>query len=332
MISILLIIKESLKDDDFFKPKVIPAQLPNTSMKTFTFLDYVTAVKTKRQCEKMPLNMKIRIISEGEPSTKCTVSGVNPLNWPVPFLKCDSRKCDLNGSECTNTTAVCEVLTLAIAPAKTDERDRAEAFERYIYETYPQIDGTNMIRRFDSSEDIDAYVRDVDYGNINETETFPDPAKPSIAVAVIFGGSEKDYVYSIRANSTNFNVPAMAGRPAMQTHPNTKRSFDFTARNPKNVCQLEGGTSHNGKREDRCTSQYMYNGVLPIQRLVDDFILHDTGANVRVGESGVSFADFPVRTLFLYIYIYICFDIINKTLGTDEFTLFFFTRTSLKSL
>jgi len=46
--------------------------------------------------------------------------------------------------------------------------------------------------------------------------------------------------------------------------------------------------------------QYMYNGALTIQRLVDDFIIHDTGAKDKgfsVAENGVSFVNFPVSNI-----------------------------------
>lgn len=55
-----------------------------------------------------------------------------------------------------------------------------------------------------------------------------------------------------------------------------------------------GGTSRitDGIHEQHCIYQYIYNGALTIQRLVDDFILDDT-KGTKIAENGVSFADFP---------------------------------------
>ena len=65
MILILLIIKESLKDNDWFKPTVVPAKYPEASLKTFSFLDYITAVnKTDRQCIQMPNAVKFELVKD----------------------------------------------------------------------------------------------------------------------------------------------------------------------------------------------------------------------------------------------------------------------------
>lgn len=196
-----------------------------------------------------------------------------------------------------NASSFCSVNILALAPVDEDDRDRMEAFEKYILETYPQIEDLNMIKTFNSSQKIDDYVLDTEYGNTTLS-------KPKIAVAVILGGSGKDYEYTIRTNSTNFNSLEFAARAAMPTNPNTKRNFDSTARDAKKVCELEGGTSSIGKMQDRCTVQYMYNGALTIQRLVDDFIIQKTGAKDKgfyVAESAISFVDFPVSACYFLI-------------------------------
>jgi hypothetical protein len=302
MILILLIIKESLKDNDWFKPTVVPAKYPEASLKTFSFLDYITAVnKTDRQCIQMPNAVKFELVKEGQFSNAdCMISGVNPVNWPVPFLKCDYRECNrtlCNENVPQNASSFCSVNILALAPVDEDDRDRMEAFEKYILETYPQIEDLNMIKTFNSSQKIDDYVLDTEYGNTTLS-------KPKIAVAVILGGSGKDYEYTIRTNSTNFNSLEFAARAAMPTNPNTKRNFDSTARDAKKVCELEGGTSSIGKMQDRCTVQYMYNGALTIQRLVDDFIIQKTGAKDKgfyVAESAISFVDFPVSACYFLI-------------------------------
>ena len=285
MIGILLLIKESLKDNESFKPTTVPAKFENEALKTFSFLDYVTAVKTPRTCVDMPFEM--RFDRRDFWTQRFSISGINPGNWPVPFLKCDFRQCEEAGQDATD---FCTVHVLAVAPSTEGELDRALAFQDYILETYPQIP-VDMVKQFSSTQEIDEYVTDKMYG-------VKDESRPKIAVAVVIGGSGKDYEYTIRANSTNFNSPELAGRPVMATHPDTKTKFDLLARQAKNVCDLEGGTSDIGKSENQCTNQYMYNGALTIQRLVDDFIIHDTGARVAgsyVAEGGVSFVNFPSR-------------------------------------
>jgi len=284
MIGILLLIKDSLKDDDAFKPRTISAIVPSESIKPFSFLDYVTAVRTPRKC--IPMTNEIRFQDSGFWFKPYSIEGINPENWPVPFLKCDFRKCKKNGEDASD---YCAVNVLAIAPAEKGETGRVEAFQAYIEETYPQIQDVDMIKVFDSSNDIDKYVRDAAYGDINKD-------RPKIAVAVVIGGSDKEYEYTIRTNSTNNNSVEFGGRPVQPTTPDTKNLLDSTARRADDVCALQGGTPRVGVLENQCTVQYMYNGALTIQRLVDDFIIDDTGAkdlNVNVAENGVSFVDFP---------------------------------------
>jgi ATP-binding cassette subfamily A (ABC1) protein 1 len=290
MIFILLLIKNSLKDDPSFKPRTINPVVPEESIKAFSFLDYVTAVLTPRTCVPLKFGNPIKFQDDGlfafEPFY---IDGINPDNWPVPFLKCDFRQCKEKGEVATD---YCSINVLALAPAEKGETGRVDAFKAYIEETYPQIvnvTGYDMVKVFNSSQEIDEYVRDVQYGDTNVD-------KPKIAVAVILGGSGKEYEYTIRTNSTNYNSPEFTGRLGMPTNPNTRNALDSTARRAKDVCTLEGGTPEIGQRETRCTVQYMYNGALTIQRLVDDYIIDDTGVkdlNIYVAENGVSFVDFP---------------------------------------
>lgn len=80
----------------------------------------------------------------------------------------------------------------------------------------------------------------------------------------------------------------------MPTTPDTSRVLRSTARRAKDSCPLIGGTSRitDGIHEEHCIYQYIYNGALTIQRLVDDFILNNT-QGTTIAENGVSFADFP---------------------------------------
>ena len=307
MISILLGVKEALKDDESFKPKLTDEVVPNESIKAFSFLDYITAVQTPRTCVGMTSEIRNLDLSSFI-FERYSIEGINPGNWPVPFLKCDFRNCKGSDAQTETQNATdatekyCNVNVLAIAPTVEGETDRVDAFVAYIEENYPQIKDViikneedtvsyGMIKTFGSSQEIDDYVKNAAYGDINSD-------RPTIAVAVILGGAGKEYEYSVRVNSTNVNGLEFGGRPGMQTTPDTKRVLVTNARRAKDVCGMEGGTSTIGERETRCTSQYMYNGALTIQRLVDDFIIADTGVKdlgIYVGESGVSYVDFPSK-------------------------------------
>jgi len=287
MILILVAIRIALKDDPTFKPTLIDAVVPDKSLKSFSFLDYITAVQTPRTCIVKPEEITKQDIDLKEFNflfRRYTISDINPYDWPVPFLKCDSRKCTTEGEDATD---FCEVNVLAIAPIDPSAASFAHSFEAWILDTYPQIDsGVQIIKPFDDPRDIDDYVTSAKYGT---------PGFPKIAVAVVLGGSGKSYEYTIRTNSTNFNSPDISRRPGMWTSPSTKQKFDSLARQASQVCELEGGTTRLGSRDSYCTSQYMYNGAISIQRLVDDWIIFHSGADIRIAENGVSFVDFPSK-------------------------------------
>lgn len=284
---ILVSIRIALKDDKTFKPTLIEAVYPDKSISPFSFLDYITAVQTPRTCIKKPDEIARQDVELKQFKflfRTLTISDINPFDWPVPFLKCDARKCKVEGEDATD---FCEVNLLAIAPMDTMDPSFAQSFEAWILDTYPLLDsGHSFIQPFSSPTDIDEYVTSANYGL---------PGYPKIALAVIIGGSGKDYEYTIRTNSTNFNSPDIAQRPGQWTSPSTKKKFRSLARQAEGVCDLEGGTTHLGAYDTYCTAQYMYNGALVIQRLVDDWILFHTGTNVQISENGVSFVDFPSR-------------------------------------
>jgi hypothetical protein len=57
-----------------------------------------------------------------------------------------------------------------------------------------------------------------------------------------------------------------------------------------------GGGPYVGPYGTSCTGRYMYNGAITIQRLVNDFIMVDSGAKdsgYYVAEHGVKYAPFP---------------------------------------
>jgi hypothetical protein len=216
----------------------------------------------------------------------------------VPFVKCDSRRCQEVNEDARKK--YCEYPILAIAPKNTGDavgKARADSFRDYIYANYPVLNNQtalpfnySFIKEFDSSDAIDQYVTRGDYGAQDV---------PKVALAVVFeeGSSEKDYAYTIRVNSTNVNAPESEGRPGSTTTPDTSRTLASFARED-NACTPQGGTADQGPYQNSCTGQYMYNGALTIQRLVGDWIMQDSGAaNVgyTVAEHGVQFLPFPTK-------------------------------------
>jgi hypothetical protein len=144
-----------------------------------------------------------------------------------------------------------------------------------------------FIRMFDDESGVQSYVTSGDYGTSKN---------PKIALAIIFeeGSSEKDYAYTLRVNSTNFNSPEEEGRPGASTTPDTSREF-YSFAKEDNVCEPIGAADQ-GPLQNSCTGQYMYNGALTTQRLIGDWILSESGAaaaGYNVSEHGVQFLPFP---------------------------------------
>ena len=289
MISILILIKNSLKDLDAFKQTTVEAIFPDDSMKPLSFLDYTKVIGSEKKCvlrdprspdfERRPFD----------------VSGMEAYFHQVPFVKCDSRKCEKEGDDASN---FCAVNLLALAPIEAGDDERMLKFKDYISTTYSQISNYtkfDVVQDFKDRAAIDEYVQHEQYGVINKDGTV---MRPKIALAVLIGGSEKEYEYAIRTNSTGWNNGWDAGRPVMTTQPKTDIQFNTFAKLANTSCTLEGGTALIGIEPDSCVRQYMYNGALTIQRLVDDFIHYDSGAADRgysIAESGVSFAYFPSK-------------------------------------
>lgn len=293
MIAILLLIKFSLKDNESFKPKTVEAVIPTDSVKPFSFLDYVTAINSEKKCVEK--SEATAAIDRGNDLANIdySISGINILDWPVPFVKCNAADCSkVNIGD--KADPFCEFNVLALAPTDPNDDSRMNKFQEYIESTYPMIkEFTNytIVKTFPSKEAMDEYVKDPFYGTVAGEYT-----NPKIAVAVLIGGSGKEYEYSIRTNATNWNSGELSGRPLMITQPSTKSKFNALAKKANSACVLESGTVHiGGFNQGNCNAQYMYNGALTIQRLVDDFILSDTNAGYNVAENDVSFADFPSR-------------------------------------
>lgn len=221
-------------------------------------------------------------------------SSVPSMEWQVPMIKCDPRRCTNVGQD---ALPLCQYSILALVGEDAISKKRAEDMRDFIYDEWPAIRdierdqvGFELIQMFNSSKAIDDYVRSRQYG---------EDTKPKIAMGVVWtaGNDENNYLYSLRQNSTNFNTPSEEGRPATSTTPDTKSLFNNYARRD-DVCTPEDGTAYQGRLGFSCTGQYMYNGVLTFQRLVHDFIIHDTGAaanGFRVADGGVRYVRFPAR-------------------------------------
>jgi ABC-type multidrug transport system ATPase subunit len=293
-ILILVGIKVSLKDDDYFKPTVIPDFYPSDAIQPLGFLDYLTAVQVPRKCETLTVDLvggwseyyKLR-----KDGIKYLISDINPSRWPVPFVKCDARRCKENGQSAFD---LCEYNILAVAPTNEISKEDVVSFEKYVKSTYPMLDdiqqklGYELVQtQFQSSDEIDQYVQHPEYGKVG---------RPKVALAIILGRSGKQYQYTLRTNSTNVNSQEIAGRPVQPTQPSTLKLFDDYAKVAKRSCELQGGVRIGAANEDNCVVQYIYNGALTIQRLVNDWIIDDSGAKAAgsfISENGVSFADFP---------------------------------------
>jgi ABC-2 family transporter protein len=285
-VAFLLAIKNAVKNTEGFKAETIPAEYPgeNKTFKALTFGDYVTAMQAKRQCVD---------ITTPEMKTKTFwITGIPKRgeNWQVPFVKCDSRRCKEDGED---ALSYCQYGAIGVAGADAGGLDRADAFRKWLLKEYPAL-ATSMpfdfdiVNTFSDSKSMDDYVKSESYG---------DPGTPKLAMGIVWTGNEtRNYIYSLRQNSTNFNAPEAEWKPTSFTTPNTNRLLASYAKDDNDVCVPMGGTPKQGWLEKSCTGQYVYNGLLTFQRLVGDFILADSGAKSQgyfVSESGVSFVPFP---------------------------------------
>jgi len=256
-----------------------------------SFTDYVTALQAQRIC------------LYNATSQQYDISGIDNqgYNWQVPMLKCDSRKCTQHNQ---NALPFCEYAIVGVSGSTPDDvggHTRAVLFQQWMEATWPELaqvgqsfaktnglPSFSFVRLFASSDDMANYVTSQDYGIMGV---------PKLAMGIVWNGNAStDYTYSLRQNSTNFNAPEAEGRPASPTTPPTQVLFSSYAKNDFSVCTPQGGTATQGPLESSCTGQYLYNGILTFQRLVDDFILHDSGAANRgysVAQSGVRFVQFP---------------------------------------
>lgn len=191
----------------------------------------------------------------------------------------------------------CEFSIVALSGTDDGGLERATLMRDYVLDRYPVLtDNTSipvsfeLIQIFDSPLAMDQYVQSADYGR---------SGFPKIAMGIVFEGNDpNNYVYQIRQNSTNFNNPTTEGRPAVATTPDTSTKFASFAKNDDEPCVPMDGSAEQGERENSCTGQYAYNGVLTFQRLVGDFILNQTGAadlGYKISKSGVQYVPFPTK-------------------------------------
>jgi hypothetical protein len=299
----LVLIKNAVDNSGSLESEIVNATFPDFSFTPFSFTDYITAMRAKRVCVKAS-NFSLPPIpgySNGasDPSSNgLDISGIfdNGFNWQVPFVKCDSRRCDFEGQD---ALPFCEFSILAVTGSDTGGQQRAVEFEKWIYSTYPLVNPNSpnyslpfdfpLVQVFNSSDAINDYVKSASYGRIT---------MPKIAMGVVWEGNDLTaFNYSLRQNSTNYNAPEDEGRPTAQTTPATGTWVDSFAREDNICVPLDGGPLL-GPFGLSCTGQYMYNGVITIQRLVHDYIYDISGAaaaGFTVGEAAVQFTPFPTR-------------------------------------
>ena len=281
--------------------EIVNATFPDYSLTPFSFTDYITAMRAKRVCVKASnFTTGIPLFDQYnyDPKNIYDISGIldDGFNWQVPFVKCDSRNCEFEGQD---ALPFCEFAILAVSGSDTGGQERAKAFEQWIYSTYPLVAPNNpnnvlpfdfpLVQYFNSTEAMNDYVKSSSYGRIDV---------PKIAMGVVWQGNDLNaFNYSLRQNSTNFNSPEDEGRPTAQTTPPTGTWVESFAREDDVCPPLDGGPIL-GPFGLSCTGQYVYNGVLTIQRLVHDFIFDITGAaeaGFVVGDAAVQFTPFPTK-------------------------------------
>ena len=254
----------------------------NETIIPLSFKDYVTALQATRQCE---INFgNVRYLS---------IYGITGIegDWSVPFVQCDSRQC-LNVGQ--DARPFCEYRKLALAPKnEATERFRDWILSKHIalYNLENELPfDFNFVEIFDTEASLESYIKSSNYGTAQHAK---------IGGAIVIHSGFPSYHYSIRVNSTNFNKPEEARRPASSTTPSTTRILETYAKTPDDVCTPEMVTSYLGKWNNYCTGQYIYNGAITLQRLIDDWIIFDSGAEGvnetgnKVAENGVRFATFP---------------------------------------
>jgi hypothetical protein len=286
-LSILLIVKNNVGNQE--RTLVEPTFPDNSDAFTpLAFADYVTALQAQRVCEG--------------PSALSGMPG-NQTDWQIPFVLCDVRGCtEDNVGE--SGLEYCEYQIMGVAPStETDAggKARSEQFRDYIHRMYPAVDPAgsadlpfdhDFVKVFASSKDIENYVKSAEYGKAGN---------PKLTFAIVWEGNDANsYKYSLRQNSTIFNVPREDARPASLTTPPTTELLDSFAVDDRSCPEFDGAPLL-GVKGQSCTGKYLYNALIPMHQLVNDFILDDSGAaatGAYVARNGVRFAPFPTRQYY----------------------------------
>ena len=252
-VGILVAIKNALGDDA--EITIVEPTFPDTleAFSPLSFQDYVVALQAKRECFFDPvLSFVSRQLYQ--------ISGMPAASydWQVPFVRCDDVQC----TEAGNASSFCEYWTLGVAPSSSSDelgQQRTDSFIEYLYQTYPVLDPSSdlsgslpfdhdFVQTFDSEQGMISYVTSAEYGT---------PGYPKIAMGIVWNGldgNEKEYAYSLRQNSTIYNVPAESARPASVTTPDTSQLFDNFANNDQS-CPVFPGAAFTGPRQSSCTGQ-----------------------------------------------------------------------------
>lgn len=211
----LYFIKIDLQSDpnSSLKSTVVPASYPTDAdtIIPLSFQDYVTALQAKRICIPDPTKTELEKLFG---LADLVISGIDRRNWPVPFVFCNSYKCQEPDEDATD---YCTYRILALAPmdSSAGAKERMVRFKGYVEGRYPQLTDRNLlpfdydfIRVFDNNDDLNAYVTSDHYGSYQD-----DMFNPKVGIAVLVGGDDSEsklYEYTIRVNSTNFNSEEQA--------------------------------------------------------------------------------------------------------------------------
>jgi hypothetical protein len=286
---VLIAIKNAAQTDDT-EGQIVEPLIPTDMNGTFTpitFNDYLTGLQAKKICE---FNEKKDQFSKSD----YLITGVKYHNWHVPLVKCDSRLCKSTGQDAATT--VCEYNVIGIG----GDTSRVLDFLSWIEIKYPILANRSedvfpfshsLFKKFADSQGMDDYVTSASYGSY--------PSHPKLAMGIIFNSNDPYvYDYTLRQNSTNYNNPEHEGRPATATTPDTDIIQKEYGKNDFDVCLPTDGTPYQGEFGFSCTGQYIYNGILAFERLVNDFIIYDAGNSsdsLYVSEAGVQVVPFPTR-------------------------------------
>ena len=280
-VAILVAIKNAVKDTEGFQAETINATFPEIAYTPLTFRDYVTAMQAEHTC-----------IGDG---SDFYITGVpdQGYNWQVPFVKCDSRRCEQHGEDAQE---YCQFGIIGVSPSDANDvggQSRVDDFTAWLFDEYRELSSSidyDVVKNFADPQQMNEYVTSGDYGKTGN---------PKIIMGIVFeGNNDGNYKYTLRQNRTNFNSPESEWNPATITTPDTNRLFKHYAKDDQDVCIPMDGAAEQGPKhlQESCTGQYVYNGVLAFQRLVHDFILHDSTAEENgyfVAESGVAYSKFP---------------------------------------